>query len=114
MIRIKDRKQQQLFDPWAYLSPKRRRMLDEGWPGLFREHILEALPVNEMIPHFDKSFGRPTKDLYTVLLIQQTLDLDDITTIEHHCFNTQWHYALPKKAMMPNTSAKRPCTTCAN
>jgi len=72
-------------------------MLKEGWPGLFREHILHDLPVEKMIPHFHEHFGRPTKDLYTVLgvlLIQQTLDLDDITAIEHHCFNTQWHYAL--------------------
>jgi len=36
MITIKDHKQQELFDPWAFLSPKRRQILDEGWPGLFR------------------------------------------------------------------------------
>ena len=35
MIHIKDHKQQQLFDPWAHLSPKRRKMLDDHWPGLF-------------------------------------------------------------------------------
>lgn len=51
MIRIKDHKQQHLFDPWAYLSPKRRRMLEEGWPGLFREHMLGDLPVELFVRH---------------------------------------------------------------
>ena len=29
MRRINDRKQQHLFDPWYFLSPKRRAMLDQ-------------------------------------------------------------------------------------
>jgi len=35
MITINDHKQQALFDPWAFLSPKRRRLLDEGWDCKF-------------------------------------------------------------------------------
>ena len=97
MIRIKDHKQQQLFDPWRHLSPKRRRMLDEDWPGLFREHLLEELPVDQMLPHFSDGIGRPCKELYTVLgllLLQQTMDLTDKAAIEQLAFNIQWHYAL--------------------
>ena len=52
MIRIKDHKQQQLFDPWAQLSPKRRKMLDDHWPGLFRQHLLEQLPVEHIAAYF--------------------------------------------------------------
>ena len=97
MIRIKDPKQLQMFDPWGFLSPKRRRILDETWPGLFREHLLCELPVNKVTPFFREGFGRPTKELYTVLgvlLFQQMLDLSDAEAINHLMFNIQWHYAL--------------------
>ena len=97
MIHIKDHKQQYLFDPWHFLSPKRRRMLDEDWPGLFREHLLDELPVQQIAPHFKEGIGRPTKELHTVLgvlLLQQTMDLNDQSAIEQLCFNIQWHYAL--------------------
>lgn len=97
MIRVKDHKQLELFDPWGFLSPKRRRMLDEGWPGLFRSELLSEMPVNEMYPFFREDFGRPSKELYTllgVLLLQQTMDLPDEETIEQLAFNIQWHYAL--------------------
>jgi hypothetical protein len=97
MIRIKDHKQLDMFDPWDFLSPKRRRMLDEGWPGLFRSELLCELPVNEICPFFREDFGRPSKELYTllgVLLLQQTMDLPDDEAIEQLAFNIQWHYAL--------------------
>ena len=97
MIRIKDHKQLYMFDPWGFLSPKRRRMLDEGWPGLFRSDLLCELPVNEICPFLREDFGRPSKELYTllgVLLLQQTMDLPDDEAIEHLAFDIQWHYAL--------------------
>ena len=74
-------------------------MLDEGWPGLFREHLLNELPVEKIIPFFREDFGRPSKELYTllgVLLFQQTMDLNDIDTIEQLSFNIQWHYAITR------------------
>lgn len=97
MIHIKSNKQQELFDPWSFLSPKRRRMLDDDWPGLFREHLLDELPVDRLANCFAEGMGRPTKELHTVLgalLLQQTMDLTDPVTIEQLCFNIQWHYAL--------------------
>ncbi len=97
MIRYNDHKQQQLFDPWGNLSPKRRQMLDRSWPGLFKEYILPELPVSELSPFFNAGFGRPTKDLYTVvgvLILQQTHDLTDQEAVDQLAFNIQWHYAL--------------------
>ncbi|NNL78509.1 MAG: hypothetical protein HKO68_19435 [Desulfobacterales bacterium] len=97
MIHIKDHKQQHIFDPWHFLSPKRRRMLDEDWPGLFRKHLLHDLPVEKIASYFKKGVGRPTKELHTVLgvlLLQQAMDLNDQAAIEQLCFNIQWHYAL--------------------
>ena len=97
MIRIKDHKQGHLFDPWSYLSPKRRQLLDQSWAGLFKQQILCELPVSKLAPFFNDSFGRPTKELHTVLgvlVLQQSLDIDDQETINQLAFNTQWHYAL--------------------
>ena len=97
MIHIKDHKQGHLFDPWRFLSPKRRQLLDQSWAGLFKEQILCELPVSKLAPFFNDTFGRPTKELHTVLgvlVLQQSLDLDDEQTIDQLAFNIQWHYAL--------------------
>jgi hypothetical protein len=97
MIRIKDHKQGHLFDPWSFLSPKRRQLLDQSWAGLFKDEILCELPVSKLAPFFNDSFGRPTKELHTVLavlVLQQALDLNDEQAIDQLAFNIQWHYAL--------------------
>jgi len=97
MIHTKDHKTAYIFDPWHFLGRKRRKLMDESWAGLFREHILCKLPVNKVAPFFSESMGRPTKELYTalgVLILQQTLDLTDQETVAQLAFNLQWHYAL--------------------
>jgi hypothetical protein len=97
MRRINDRKQQHLFDPWYFLSPKRRAMLDQQWPGFFRDHILDLLPVDKFALAFPSDMGRPTKELYTVLgalALQQFHNLTDKQVVEQLSFNIQWHYAL--------------------
>ena len=97
MYHIKDRKTGQLFDQWRYLGPKRRKLLDESWAGLFREKLLSELPVERMMPFFSSSMGRPTKELYAMLgaiLFQQTFDLTDEETVSQMAFHIQWHYAL--------------------
>jgi hypothetical protein len=97
MIHVKDHKQGHLFDPWSFLSPKRRQLLDQSWAGLFKNEILCELPVSKLAPFFHDSFGRPTKELHTVLgvlVLQQSMDLNDDETIDQLAFNIQWHYAL--------------------
>jgi hypothetical protein len=97
MINIKDPNQLNIFDPWAFLTPKRRKMLDNGWPGLFREHILPSIPVDKVGKYFNETFGRPTKEIYAMigaLVLQQTLDLTDEETVRAYAFDVQWHYAL--------------------
>jgi len=97
MIRIKDHKQKELFDPWSFLSPKRRKLLDQSWAGLFQKELLCELPVGKVAAFFDDDFGRPTKELYTVLgalVLQETHDLSDEETVNQLAFNIQWHYAL--------------------
>jgi len=97
MIYIKDHKQTEIFDPWSFLSPKRRHLLDQSWAGLFKEEILCELPVRELAAFFTDGFGRPTKELHTilgVLILQQTNDLTDEESVNQLAFNIQWHYAL--------------------
>lgn len=97
MINIKDHKTRYMFDPFAHLGPKRRKMIDGSWAGVFRKHILTELPVNLLAKHFPSREGHPTKELYAMmgaLLIQQMLDLSDEEAVSQFAFNIQWHYAL--------------------
>ncbi len=97
MIKVNNPNQLNIFDPWDFLTPKRRKMLDAGWPGLFREQILPSIPVDKVVKHFNTTFGRPTKELYSMLgalILQQTFDLTDEETVQQYAFNIQWHYSL--------------------
>jgi hypothetical protein len=97
MRKVKNPNQLDIFDPWQFLSPKRRQMLDVGWPGLFREHILPSIPVDEVAIHFSETLGRPTKELFSTLgalILQQSFDLTDEETVQQYAFNIQWHYSL--------------------
>lgn len=97
MIRSRDCRQAPLIDPWGDLGPKRRQMLENSWAGLFRQEILSELPVAQLAQNFRANFGRPAKELPTVLgvlLLQQMHDLTDLETVQQLAFNQQWHYAL--------------------
>ena len=97
MLTIRDHQTGDLFDPWAYLGEKRRRLLDRSWAGVFRKHLLEHLPVGELKRHFQVATGRPTKDLHVavgVLILQQLHDLTDAGAVEAVAFNLARHYAL--------------------
>ncbi len=72
-------------------------ILEQGWPGFFRNHILDQLSVEKLALLFPSDQGRPTKELNTVLgalALQQTYDLTDRETCEQLALNLQWHYAL--------------------
>jgi hypothetical protein len=86
-----------LFEPWDSLGEKRRRLLDRSWAGVFREHLLDRLPVKAVAECFSSKMGRPTKELHIavgVLILQQLHDLTDAAVIEALAFNLAWHYAL--------------------
>jgi len=97
MLNIKDHKTINMFDPFGFLGPKRRKMLDESWAGIFRDHIRHILPVDLLALHFSTSMGRPTNELVAMMgamLLQHMHDLTDEETAEQFAFNMQWHYAL--------------------
>lgn len=97
MITVNDHQTIRMFDPWEHLGPKRRKLLDSSWSGVFRKYLLERLPVSKVAKHFDKRMGRPSKELFTAigaLILQQLHDLSDPDVTMTLAFNEQWHYAL--------------------
>ncbi len=97
MIKVNPPNQLNIFDPWDFVTPKRRKMLDNGWPDLFRKQILPSIPIDKIATHFDETMGRPTKELYSAigaLILQQAFDFTDEETVDQYTFNIQWHYAL--------------------
>jgi hypothetical protein len=97
MITLKDHSTGYLFDPWDHISPKRRKLLDKNWPGVFRTYLLEKLPVAKIAHFFSEEMGRPSKELSTaigVLILQQLQDISDEKVTDELAFNIAWHYAL--------------------
>ncbi len=97
MFHVKNHKQGHIFDPWGYLGPKRRKLLDKSWSGLFQHKILPVLPVEALRKYYHDWNGRPTKELSSMIglmILQQMHDLTDEQAVEQFCFNIQWHYAL--------------------
>lgn len=97
MIHTKDHKTLKIFDPFAFLGPKRKKLMDTSWAKLFRDHILPELPVEKVFKNYHWAMGRPTKELYAMLgaiILQQMHDLTDEETIHQFAFNMEWHYAL--------------------
>ena len=97
MYTLRDRRTGELFDRWSDFGEKRRLLLERSWAGVFRDHLLDELPVDELCRHLDDRLGRPSKDLHVVigvLLLQQLHDLSDAATVEALAFNMTWHYAL--------------------
>lgn len=97
MITIRDHRSGRLFDPWEFLGPQRRCLLERSWAGVFRRYLLNQLPVDEMASRFHDRLGRPSKDLHVAvgaLILQQLHDLTDRQTVEAVALNIAWHYAL--------------------
>jgi hypothetical protein len=47
MVFTRDHKTRSLFDQWSYLGPKRMRLMERSWAGLFRRESLAELPVDD-------------------------------------------------------------------
>lgn len=97
MLTLRDHQSGYLFDPWEYLGPQRRKLLEQSWAGVFRDYLLQHLPVKELGVGFRDDFGRPSKDLSVALgalILQQLHDLTDRQTTEAVALNIAWHFAL--------------------
>lgn len=54
MFSVKDHKTIYMFDPFEYLGPKRRQLLDDAWAGIFKD-IFEEVYENEFKDQFAKA-----------------------------------------------------------
>jgi len=112
MIHARDHKTPYLIDPWAYVGPKRRKLLDESWAGLFKGHILPDLPVKKIATFYTQGFGRPTKEIFAALgalILQQMHDLTDEETVDQFSFNLQRQRGrspLAPRDTLPSSSSK--------
>lgn len=100
MIFTRDHKTLDIFDPFPWLGPKRRELINNSWAKLFREQILTELPIRHVADAYHQVTGRPTKELYAMLglmILQQMNDLTDDEAVYQYAFNIQWHYALDIK-----------------
>ena len=86
------------MEPWqGRLNNKKIELLQRSWAGIFKDHILQTLPINEVSKQYSSSMGCPSKDLVTVTgacVLQQIFDFTDVETRDQLAFNEQWHYAL--------------------
>jgi hypothetical protein len=107
MIRIKDHKTRYMFDPFGHLGKKRKKLLEDSWAGIFRNHVRPILPVHLLAHHFDEDTGRPSNELIAMMgamILQQMHDLTDEETVSQFAFNIQWHYALDITSHSDNDS----------
>jgi len=64
------------------LNPKRRQIIDQPYPSLFKEHTLLELSLSKFGTFFSEGFGRPTKELHTFqTVLQQIHDLTGEETV---------------------------------
>ncbi len=71
--------------------------MDQGWPGVFRNYLLNALPVDRIASRFTERTGRPSKEAHLMLgslILQQVHDLSEDDIQRAVAFNLEYQYAL--------------------
>src|SRR3954470_15328543 len=98
MIHSVDPRQNRLFDPFDGVIPTAgRKIIENGWQGVFRHAILEVMPVGELAKHFSDSLGAPTKELYSMaglVFLADFFDWNAQEAIEAYIFHSDVQYAL--------------------
>lgn len=93
-----DPAQGQLFDPFErVISPMGRKHIADGWQGMFRDVILQLMPVAKVGEKFSGNNGRPTAELYSMiglLMIRQFQGWTVPQTHEAALFRTDIQFAL--------------------
>jgi len=98
MIYSVDPRQNRLFDPFdGVIPPAGRRIIGDGWQGVFRPVLLELMPVGELAQHFSHCLGAPTKELYSMAGLVFLADFFGWTSqeaAETYIFRSDVQYAL--------------------
>src|SRR3954447_17623782 len=98
MIHSIDPRQSRLFDPFeGVIPPAGRKIIENGWQGVFRHAILEVMPVGELAKHFSDSLGAPTKGLYSMaglVFLADFFGWNAQEAVEAYIFRSDVQYAL--------------------
>jgi hypothetical protein len=98
MKTIRDPSQQRLFDPFdGVIGATGRKHIENGWQSLFREAVLEKMPVAEISKDMSDRAGRPSAELHAVLGLLAIRDFFGWTVPEAHeaiLFRADIQYAL--------------------
>ena len=98
MHTIVNPKQTRLFDPFSgVLTDKTREYLTVGWQGVFRQAILELMPVEQTSGHYSPTLGRPSKELYSMaglVLIKEFMNWTKEEALDAYRLNIGVQYAL--------------------
>lgn len=79
------------------LHPSAFNQLEDNWPGLMRRTLLGMMPAEELGKKLHGSFGRPSKELYSMaglIFLMETFNWTHQEAVEHYTFDTRVHYAL--------------------
>ena len=109
-----DPRQNRLFDVFEeILSPLAYKELLTGWQHLFRQTILELMPVGTVKEHFDPAIGQPTKELYSMCGLIFLMEFKDWTpgeAAQAYMFHADLQYALnldPENQSMSSRTVER-------
>jgi hypothetical protein len=98
MKTVRDPSQTRLFDPFdGVIGPAGRRLIANGWQSLFREAILEQMPVQRISKDMSSNAGRPSVELHAICGLLLIRDFKGWTVPETHealLFRADIQYAL--------------------
>ena len=98
MRQVVDPKQQMMFDPFdGVISAAGWTRISNGWQGVFREVVLELLPVERLARHFHRWLGRPSSELYAMaglVLIKEFQNWTVSEAVDAVLFRADVQYAL--------------------
>lgn len=98
MKTVRDPSQRRLFDPFeGVIGSTGRRQIENGWQSLFREVILEQMPVDKIGKGLSAGAGRPTFELHAIIGLLLIRDFKGWTVPETHeavLFRSDIQYAL--------------------
>ena len=98
MKTIRDPSQGRLFDPFdGVIGEAGRKQIAAGWQSLFRESVLELMPVEKISKDMSDEAGRPSAELHSMIGLLLIRDFQGWTVPETHeaiLFRTDVQYAL--------------------
>lgn len=98
MKTIHDPGQQRLFDPFeGVISQTGWKQINNGWQSLFRDVLLEQMPVQRIAEGMSESEGRPSVELHSIIGLLMIRELHGWTVPQTHeavLFRADIQYAL--------------------